>query len=142
MTTIVNDPPHHAECSILAVSGWSNLHPPLVPDMPDNDLYKEEAAMTDYPTGPDGIGESEDAATEALDALRQVTITLSFDRDDPVSIEAAIRDFDAQIDAVVAPFRGNAFIEEVARQIKSECRDSLLQRIAELDADDPGRTLH
>jgi len=33
---------------------------------------------------------------------------------------------------LVAPFSGNAFIEEVARQIKSECRDSLLQHIAEL----------
>jgi hypothetical protein len=103
---------------------------------------QEEAAMTDDPIKQDRFGKSEDLAAEALNALRQVTITLSFDRDNPASIEAAISDFDAQIDAVVAPFRGNAFIEEVARQIKSECRDSLLQRIAEREADDPGRTLH
>jgi hypothetical protein len=98
--------------------------------------------MTDGPTGPDSYGEPDDLAADALDALRQVTIALSFDCDNPASVEAAIREFDVRIDVVVAPFRGNAFIEEVARQIKSECRDSLLRHIAKRDADDPGRTLH
>lgn len=81
-------------------------------------------------------------ADDALDALGQLKIALDFDRDNPASIEAAIREFDAKIDAVVAPFRGNALIEEVARQIKSECRESLLQYIAGRGTDDPSRTLH
>jgi hypothetical protein len=98
--------------------------------------------MTDEPTGPDSSGEPGEVAAQALVALRQLTIRLSFDRDDPASVEAAIREFDARIDAVVAPFRGHAFIEEVARQIKSECRDSLLPHIAGREADNPGRTLH
>jgi hypothetical protein len=98
--------------------------------------------MTDDRTRTDSYGEPDDVAADALDALRQVTISLSFDSDDPASIEAAIREFDACIDAVVVPFRGNAFIEEVARQIKSECRDSLLQHITARGADDRGRTLH
>ncbi|WP_144157961.1 hypothetical protein [Paraburkholderia sp. BCC1885] len=92
--------------------------------------------------GPDSCRELDARAADALDALWQVTITLSFDRDNPASIEAAICKFNAQIDAAITPFRGIAFIEEVARQIKIECRDSLLQRIALRDADDPGRTLH
>jgi hypothetical protein len=92
--------------------------------------------MTHSPTEPDSSGEADE-----LDALRQATIRLSFDRDSPSSIEAAIREFDARIDLLVAPFSGNAFIEEVARQIKSECRDSLLQHIAEYDVNDPHRTL-
>ncbi|SDH31780.1 hypothetical protein [Paraburkholderia phenazinium] len=87
--------------------------------------------MTDDPTGQGSYGEPDDLAADALDALRQVTIALSFDRDNPASIEAAIREFNSRIDAVVTPFRGNAFIEEVAWQIKSECRDSLLQHIAD-----------
>lgn len=98
--------------------------------------------MTGDSTGPDSCGKLDDLAADALDALGQVTITLSFDRDNPASIETAICEFNARIDAAVTPFRGIAFIEEVARQIKSECRDRLLQRIAQRDADDPGRTLH
>ncbi|WP_144156141.1 hypothetical protein [Paraburkholderia sp. BCC1885] len=98
--------------------------------------------MSDYPTGPNSSGEPDDRAADALDALRQLTITLSFDRDNPASIEAAIRELDTRIDATVTPFRGNAFIEEAARQIKRECRDHLLLHIAKRDADDPGRMLH
>lgn len=77
------------------------------------------------PTEPDSSGNSNE-----IDALQKVTIKLSFDRNSPSSIEAAVREFDARIDVLVAPFSGNAFIEEIARQIKSETRDSIFHHFA------------
>jgi hypothetical protein len=43
---------------------------------------------------------------------------------------------------MLPPFRGPAFIEGVARQLKGECCESILQLIVERDAEDPGHVLH
>ncbi|MEM5439958.1 hypothetical protein [Paraburkholderia diazotrophica] len=80
-------------------------------------------------------------AASALAALKQVTLTLSFDPGDPDSIEAALRELDARIDAAVAPFRGHPFVEAVANQIKDECRERVLQQIATGAAAGSGRKL-
>lgn len=87
----------------------------------------DAVVVTNGPTEPNSFSEADE-----LDAMGQATIALKFDRDSPSSIEAAIRELDARIDMLVAPFSSNAFIEEIAWQIKSECCDSLLWHIADV----------
>ncbi|MEM5386793.1 hypothetical protein VSR68_24820 [Paraburkholderia phymatum] len=94
----------------------------------------------DYRAWPDDPADAEAAA--ALAALEQVTLTLSFDPDDRASIEAALGELDARIDAAIAPFRGHPFVEAVARQIKDECRYRVLEQIVTGAAAGSGRTLH
>ncbi|MEM5387945.1 hypothetical protein VSR68_30800 [Paraburkholderia phymatum] len=89
---------------------------------------------------PDEPADAEVAAV--LAALEQVTLTLSFDPDDPASIEAALGEMDARIDAAIAPFHGHPFVEAVARQIKDECRYRVLEQIATGAAAGSSRTLH
>jgi hypothetical protein len=91
------------------------------------DMSLIQEALVDNGRLPDDPTDAGVAA--ALAALGRVELTLSFDAEDPVNIEAAPGELDARIDAAIVPFRGHAFVENVARQIKTECRERVLQQI-------------
>jgi hypothetical protein len=67
----------------------------------------------------------DDGVAAALAALEQVELTLSFDPD-----------------AAIASFRGHALVEQVARQVKGECRAHVLQQVARHAAAGVRHTLH
>jgi hypothetical protein len=58
-------------------------------------------------------------ASQALEALRGQLTTVKFDPNDPSSVDLAIADVEAAIDAKVASFRGNAIVEQFVEGIKN-----------------------
>ena len=67
-------------------------------------------------------------ASQALEALRGQLTTVKFDPNDPSSVDLAIADVEAAIDAKVASFRGNAIVEQFVEGIKKQYRTELLDR--------------
>ncbi|WP_250510329.1 hypothetical protein [Caballeronia sp. GACF4] len=75
---------------------------------------------------------------DALQALEDLVITVDFDRDDPSSIEAAVRSVNAAIDTSVAAYRGHPMVESAIAELKAECQAGLYEQAERADAYTPG----
>ena len=91
---------------------------------------------------PEPLSELLDEVARALQSLDDVVVTVSFDQDDPASIEAAIQAVEEAIDAKIAAFRGNDLVESAADQLKAECRAGILEQVEDANFDDTPRVLH
>ncbi len=81
-------------------------------------------------TGPDALQRTLEDAGQAFATLDGEVATLTFNPGDPASVEAAIADMEAAIDAKLAPYHGNAIVETMAAKLKVAYRDQILERAA------------
>jgi hypothetical protein len=82
-------------------------------------------------TGLDQLQRQLEEAGKAFQALDGEIAAVRFDPADPVSVEAAVAQVEDAIDAKIAPYRGNAMVENVAAQMKEKYREQILDRAAE-----------
>ena len=78
-----------------------------------------------------GLGDLQrdlEQASQALEAVGGELTTVKFNPNDPSSVDLAIADVEAAIDAKVASFRGNAIVEQFVEGIKKQYRTELLDR--------------
>lgn len=82
-------------------------------------------------TGLDSISKQLTDAQKALEALDGELGTVSFNPDDPASIEAAIQSIETIIDDRLGPFASNPIIAPLAEQMKEKYREAIIDRAAE-----------
>lgn len=71
-------------------------------------------------------------AQKALDAVDGELGSVNFDPDDPGSIEAAISQMEALVDARLASYSSNAIIGPMVTEVKERYREAILERAAEV----------
>lgn len=81
-------------------------------------------------SGLDELQRSLSDASHALQELDGEISTVKFNPHNPSSVEAAVVQMEQAIDAKTAPYRGNAIVENVARQLKERYRQELYDRAA------------
>jgi hypothetical protein len=64
-------------------------------------------------------------AARAVKSLDGTITTLSINPDDPNSVKAAIRQMELAIDSKTAPYRGNALVSNLARDMKEKYRERI-----------------
>lgn len=80
-----------------------------------------------------GLHELQKELAQAQQALRAIDGQLgsvSFDPQDPGSVEAAIRSMEALIDEKLASYSSNGFVTELASSMKAQYREGILERAA------------
>lgn len=82
-------------------------------------------------TGLDKLSKQLSDAQKALEMLDGELGTVSFDPDDPASIEAAIQSVETIIDDRLGPFASNPIIAPLAEQMKDKYREAIIDRAAE-----------
>lgn len=70
-------------------------------------------------------------AQKALEALDGELGTVSFDPNDPSSIEAAIQSVETIIDDRIGSFANNPIVAPLAEQMKEQYREAIIDRAAE-----------
>lgn len=78
--------------------------------------------------GLDELSKTLSEAGKAFQALDGTIANLKFDPQDASAVENAISETERAIDRKIAPYRGNALIEEAASDLKSQCRVEILER--------------
>ncbi len=88
-------------------------------------------------TGFDQLAQQLDDAQKALAALGDELGTVSFDPNDPTSIETAILNMEATIDDRIGEYASNPIIAPLAKQLKEKYREGIIERaaVARLKAD-------
>jgi hypothetical protein len=81
-------------------------------------------------TGLDKLQRELGEMQRAFQALDGTIATLQFRPDDPESVQAAIQEMEAAVDAKVAPYRGNAVVETIAQKSKEAYRERILEMAA------------
>ncbi len=81
--------------------------------------------------GIDKLSKALKEAEEFASALDGTLAELSFDPEDPASIEAAIQTLHDRVDEKASRYRGNEFVEQIAGGLKEEGRNAILERAAE-----------
>jgi hypothetical protein len=81
-------------------------------------------------TGLEKLQRELEEAQRALQALDGTIATLRFKPNDPESVQEAIRQMEASVDAKVAPYRGNALVETVTEKSKDAYRAKILEMAA------------
>lgn len=82
-------------------------------------------------TGLDKLSKQLTDAQKALEALDGELGTVSFNPDDPASIEAAIQSVETIIDDRIGLFASNPIIAPLAEQMKEKYREAIIDRAAE-----------
>jgi hypothetical protein len=81
-------------------------------------------------TGLDKLQRDLENAQRALKALDGTVADLKFDRNSQASIDSAIREIEDAIDDKTRPYRGNPFVESVAKGLKAQYRAAILEQAA------------
>ncbi len=68
------------------------------------------------------------AATEALKSLDGELGSVHFNPRDPASVDAAVAEVEAMVDARVAEYRGNHLVEQVVTGLKQRYSDGIRER--------------
>ncbi len=88
--------------------------------------------------GLEALSKNLEALSKALESLK--TMTVQFDANDPVSIDAAVKDMEAQVDEQVAPWAGTPFVDQIVADTKEQLASMIFDRAATLrlerEADD------
>ncbi|MFC7514361.1 hypothetical protein ACFQUU_05030 [Herbaspirillum sp. GCM10030257] len=71
---------------------------------------------------------------KALEGLDGQLGEVSFDPNDPASIEAAIQAAETMIDERLRQYESNSMVQSTGEQLKAKYRDIIIQRAAELRA--------
>lgn len=87
--------------------------------------------MTSLISGLDTLSRQLADAQSALEALDGELGSVSFDPNDPASIELAIQGVGAIIDERVAPFSDNPVIAPLVEGMKEQYREAIINRAAE-----------
>ena len=82
-------------------------------------------------TGFDEFSRQIDDAQKALAALEGELGTVSFNPNDPASIEAAIRQAESTVDNCLGDYASNPIIGPLAEEMKEKYRESIIERAAE-----------
>ncbi len=88
-------------------------------------------------TGFDQLARQLDDAQQALAALGDELGTVSFDPNDPASIETAILNIEATVDDRIGEYASNPIIAPLAKQLKEKYREGIIERaaVARLNSD-------
>jgi hypothetical protein len=92
--------------------------------------HKDSKMMNIEITGLDKLQRQLNDASQALQALDGEISAVNFNPHDPSSVEAAVVQVEQAIDAKIAPYRGNAIVENVATQLKDRYRQEIYDRAA------------
>ena len=87
--------------------------------------------MTNLISGLDTLNRQLADAQSALEALDGELGSVSFDPNDPASIELAIQSVGTTIDEKVAPFADNPVIAPLVEGMKEQYREAIINRAAE-----------
>ncbi len=87
--------------------------------------------MSEWISGLDVLSRHLADTQKALEALDGELGTVSFDPNDPASIEMAIQEVDSTINERVAPFADNPVIASLVVGMKEKYREAILDRAAE-----------
>jgi hypothetical protein len=79
-------------------------------------------------TGLDKLQRELEDAQRAFRFLDGTIATLKFDPSDPQSVQNAIRQMEAAIDSKTAAYRGNALVAKVAKAMKDQYREKIVER--------------
>jgi hypothetical protein len=79
-------------------------------------------------TGLDKLQRELEQAQRAFQSLDGTIATLKFSPGDPNSVQNAIRQMEAAIDSKTAAYRGNALVAKVAKAMKDQYREQILER--------------
>ncbi|MEZ5464172.1 MAG: hypothetical protein R3F22_02885 [Lysobacteraceae bacterium] len=82
-------------------------------------------------TGLDDLTKQLNQAQQALSEMDGDLGSVSFDPNDPASIESAIQQAEALVDSRLAPWADNALVAQLADQVKEQCRSTILEHAAE-----------
>lgn len=82
-------------------------------------------------TGLDELSKQLTDTQKALEALDGELGTVSFNPNDPASIEAAIQSVEMIIDDRLGPFASNPIIAPLTEQMKEKYREAIIDRAAE-----------
>lgn len=88
------------------------------------------AAMMIKLTGFDQLARKLDEAAKAVAALEGEIASVKFDPIDPISIERAIEEMYARIDAKIEPWAANPLVAQLVDGLKERCREGILERAA------------
>lgn len=80
--------------------------------------------------GLDALSKNLDGLAKALESLK--TMNVQFDPNDPASIDAAVKDMEAQVDAQVEPWAGSPFVDQIIAGTKEQITEMILERAAAL----------
>ena len=80
-------------------------------------------------SGLDALAKQLDDAQQAMGEL-EGELSVSFDPNDPASIEAAIQDVEGIIDAKILPWASNALVGQMVAGVKGQYRQAILDRAA------------
>jgi hypothetical protein len=87
--------------------------------------------MTNLISGLDTLSRQLADAQSALEALDGELGSVSFDPNDPASIELAIQNVGAIIDEKVVPFADNPVVAQLVEGMKEQYREAIINRAAE-----------
>lgn len=79
-------------------------------------------------TGLDGLTSNLEEAQKALEAMGEELGTVTFDPNDPASIEAAIQEVERLVDERLGAYARNPIIGPLAQQMKEKYRDGIIER--------------
>lgn len=80
--------------------------------------------------GLDTLSKNLDALSKALESLK--TLNVQFDPNDPASIDAAVKDMEAQVDTQVEPWAGTPFVDHIIAGAKEQLTGMIFERAAVL----------
>lgn len=80
--------------------------------------------------GLDKLTKQLEQAQQALEELDGELGTVNFDPNDPASIEAAIQQANATLEAKVAPWADNPLVEQMIDGMKEQFREAIIERAA------------
>ena len=76
-------------------------------------------------TGLDKLQRELKDAQRAFQSLDGTIATLSFDADDPASVQRAVRQMESAIDNKIGPYRNNAMVMQIANSMKETYRKAI-----------------
>lgn len=82
-------------------------------------------------TGLDSLQKTLEEAQKALDAVNGELGTLTFDPEDPSSIEAAIVESERLVDERLGAYASNTIIGPLIQQMKDSYRSAVIEKAAE-----------
>ncbi|MEJ2794646.1 hypothetical protein WAE56_14645 [Iodobacter sp. LRB] len=82
-------------------------------------------------TGLDSLQKTLTEAQKALEAVNGELGTLTFDPEDPASIEAAIAESERLVDERLGSYASNSIVEPLIQQMKDAFRTAVIERAAE-----------
>lgn len=81
-------------------------------------------------TGLDALSRELNDAQKALSELDGDLAQVSFDPEDPASIERAIQQVETAIDEKIEPYSRNEIVVSIAEELKENARETILERAA------------